>query len=150
MSMFHSKILVYADGQVIQLDVICIGILEVYVDGYNQSPYEAMSLQGQMIYSYVLKNNSANLIGIRCFNNNGTGAIIARTDTGLISTSSWKVAVGITDSDWTTACYDDSQWLYSVNINNPTWPQLPDATWITYPGGNPSNSWIYYRTLISK
>ena len=130
--------------------MICIGTLQVYVDGYNQSNINPTAVQDQLKYSYSLKTTTANLIGIQCINNNGTGAIIARTSTGLVSNRSWKVAVGITDSDWTTACFDDRQWLNAENMTNPTWPTLPGAMWITYPGGNPSKSWVYYRFLISK
>ena len=138
-----------AGAQYITLNVICVGTLEVYIDGYNQTPFNITTLQDQSVYVYLLKD-TANLIGIQCFNSNGTGAIIAQTDTGFASNRSWKVAVGITDPDWTTACYDDSQWLYSVSIINPTWPQLSGATWITYPGGYLFHNWIYYRVLMGE
>ena len=138
-----------ADAQYITLNVICVGTLGVYIDGYNQTPFNITTLQNQSVYSYLVKD-TANLIGIQCLNSNGTGAIIAQTGTGFASNRSWKVAVGITDPDWTTACYDDRQWLYPVNINNPTWPQLSNATWITYPGAYMFNNGIYYRALIRK
>ena len=133
------------------LEVICIGALTVYADGYNQSFFSVSAVQGGLYkYTYVLRS-SANLIGIQCLNSYGNGsAIIARTDTSLVSDRSWKVAVGITDPDWTTACYDDSQWLNSISISELTWPQMTGATWITYPGGSPSNSAVYYRGLIRK
>ena len=131
------------------LDVICIGALAVYVDGYNQSFSSVSTVQGGLLkYTYAFRS-SANLVGIQCLNSNGNGsAIIARTNTSLVSDRSWKVIVGITDPDWTTACYDDSQWLNSVSISDPTWPQLTGATWITYPGGSPFNSAAYYRGFI--
>ena len=122
----------------------------VYVDGYNQSAASVTSLQGLLLYSYILKNNTANLIGIQCLSNTGLGAIIARTDTGFISDSSWKVAVGVTDPDWATACFDDSQWLNSEIINNSSWPQLPGASWITYPSGHQPNSKVHFRALLRK
>ena len=132
------------------LSVVCTGKMRVYVDGYNQTAASVTSFLGQMLYSYIFKYSTANLIGIQCLSSTGDGAIIAQSDFGLISDSSWKVAVGITDPDWTTACFDDSQWLNSVVITNTSWPHVSNAKWITYPGGNPLNRWVHYRILMRK
>ena len=139
-----------ADTHDIQLEVICTGKLEVYIDGYYQQASNVTSLLDQLIYTYSLKPTTANLIGIRCLSTNKTGAIVARTIDEIMSNSSWKVAVGITDSDWTTACYDDSQWLIAETITNLNWPELYNVTWKIYPGGNPPNNWVYYRKLLRK
>ena len=143
-------LLPFLDSQAITLDVICIGALRIYIDGYNQTASSMTLVQSYVKYTFKLDSSTANLIGIQCFTDAGTGAIIARTDSGLVSDSSWKVAIGITEPDWTTACYDDRQWLNAVNITNQTWPQLTGATWISYPGGNPSKNWVFYRKLLRK
>ena len=122
----------------------------MYVDGYYQQAFNATSLLDQLIYSYTLKPTTANLVGIRCLSNNKAGAIAARIANEIMSDNSWKVAVGITDSDWTTACYDDSQWLIAGTISNPNLPESYNVTWKIYPGGNPPYNWVYYRKLLRK